>query len=158
MNKETVGKLSSDLIIKQVDDTHSATDQMKEQLTDWDKNIMECVERGKKDFPDDFFVVVITKKERLMQNVLRNYFTCRHSCPTPEWDQTLFRYERSLEKLTFLWVVPSKDTCEFFTRNAFRIQGEDKQLLKYVLDLNDGTLLRMAKKLNGEVELSPLLQ
>lgn len=158
MNKETVGKLSSDLIIKQVDDTHSATDQMKEQLTDWDKNIMECVERGKKDFADDFFVVVITKKERLMQNVLRNYFTCRHSCPTPEWDQTLFRYERSLEKLTFLWVVPSKDTCEFFTRNALQIQGEDKQLLKYVLDLNDGTLLRTAKKLNGEVELSPLLQ
>lgn len=158
MNKETVGKLSSELIVKQVDDTHSATDQMKEQLTDWDKNIMECVERGKKDFPDDFFVVVITKKERLMQNVLRNYFTCRHSCPTPEWDQTVFRYERSLEKLTFLWVVPSKDTCEFFTRNAFRIEGEDMQLLKYVIDLNDGTLLRMAKRLNGEVELSPLLQ
>jgi hypothetical protein len=157
MTKETVGKISSDLIVKQVDDTHSATDQMREQLNEWDKNIMECINRGKKDFLHDFYIVVLTKKERLMPNVLRNYFTCRISCPTPEWDQSVFHYERSSEKLTFLWVVPAKDVCEFFTINALKIEGEDRQLLKYVLEFNDGTLLKKAKQLNGEFELSPVL-
>jgi len=87
MNRETVGKISSDLLIKSVDNTHSAYEQMLESLTDFDKHMHETIDRLKKDWPSqDFYIVVITKKERLMTNVLRNYFLGRLSCPTPDYD------------------------------------------------------------------------
>jgi len=55
-----------------------------------------------------FYVCVITKKERLMDNVLRNYFLARSTCPTPQYDQTVYKYHRDSGAIQFLWVLPSK--------------------------------------------------
>ena len=151
MTKETVGKLSSDLLAKQVDDTHSAHEQMLEQLSEYEKNIEICVENSKKDYPvGDFYVVVINKKERLLANVLRNYFYGRYSCPTPDWDQIVYKFHRKDEQLEFLWVIPSKDTCEAMTLDPLGVPAEERELLDFVLSFNDGTLLRKSKQLNGE--------
>jgi hypothetical protein len=157
MLRETIGKISSDLIVKPLETT-SAIEQMQEQLTDYDKNIMECVDRCKNDFPGDFYVVVITKRERLMQNVIRNYFYGRLSCPTPDWDQTVYKYSRMNDDLVFMWVIPSKQACEEITMNKHLIPPEEWRLLEYVLAFNDGTLLRLAKDLNGEKKLSVELE
>lgn len=153
MVRETVGKISSDLIAKPLETT-SAVEQMREQLADYDKNVLECVQRSKKDFPDDFYVVVLTKRERLMQNVIRNYFYGRLSCPTPDWDQTVYKYKRKTDDIIFMWVIPSKQVCEEMTMNKHLIPVEEYRLLEYVLAFNDGTLLRLAKDLNGEKEES----
>jgi|SoiMetStandDraft_2_1073263.scaffolds.fasta_scaffold00037_5 hypothetical protein len=149
MIRETVGKVSSDLI-KKPHETTSPVEQMREQLGEYDKNIMECVERNKKDFPGDFYVVVLTKRERLMQNVLRNYFYGRVSCPTPDWDQAVYKYNRKDDGIIFMWVIPSKQSCEEMMMNKHLIPLEEYKLLEYVLAFHDGTLLRIAKKLNGE--------
>jgi hypothetical protein len=85
MTRETVGKVSSDLIIK-APDTRSPVEQMQENLTDYEANIWECVERCKKDFKGDFYIVVITKNEKLLPNVSRNFFYGRLSGPTPDSD------------------------------------------------------------------------
>lgn len=157
MTRETVGKVSSDLIVRPLETT-SAIEQMREQLSDYDKNVLECVQRSKKDFPGDFYVVVLTKRERLMQNVFRNYFYARLSCPTPDWDQAVYQYSRSSDDLMFLWVIPSKVACEEMTMNKHLIPVEEWRLLEYVLAFNDGTLMRLAKDLNGEKELSVELE
>ena len=151
MTKETIGKISSDLLIKQVDDTHSAHEQMQESLTDWDKNLFETVESCKGFYPvGDFYIVVTTKKERLMSNVLRNYFFGRFSCPTPEYDQTVYKYHRKDDQIEFLWVVPCKETCEVMKSDPLGVPQEEKELLKFVLDFEDGSLLRLSKGFNGE--------
>ena len=151
MTKETIGKLSSDLIIKQSDDSHTAHDQMEEQLTDWDQNLWICVENCKKDYPiGDFYIVVVTKKERLMPNVLRNYFFGRYSCPTPEYDQTVYKFHRGSDSPEFMWVVPCKETCEVMKLDPLSVPKEEQELLKFVLDFEDGTLLKLSKQLNGE--------
>lgn len=152
MTRETVGKISQELAIKSLDDTHSAHDQMQESLNEYDKNLYECIESGKKAFMFDFYVVVITKKERLMQNVLRNYFIPRFSCPTPQYDETVYKYHRKEDYIEFLWVVPSKDTCEHMIQNALLIPSEEKQLLDFVLSFTNGDLDILAKKLNGEIK------
>lgn len=157
MANDTVGKLSSDLIVKSQDNNHSAHEQMQEQLGEYEKNFYECLERSKLDFSGSFYIVVITKKERLMQNVIRNYFFGRGTCPTPDWDQTVYVYNRKEDAIHFLWVIPSKDTCEYMTAFPMDIPAEERQLLRFVHDFNDGTLLRYAKTLNGEELLSPLL-
>lgn len=151
MKRETVGKMSSDLKKGESDNTHSATEQMREQLSDFEENMEACVRAGKSEHPRDFYVVVITKKERLMDNVIRNYFLNRRTCPTPDWDQAVYKYWHKDEHLDFLWVVPSKDTCQFITDNALTLPDEQKDLLKFVMDFNDGTLLNRAKILNGEI-------
>lgn len=156
--KQTMGTIALDLAKSAHDNTHSAHDQMRESLTDWDKNIYECVERSKKEFPFDFYIVVITKKEKLLENVLRNYFTGRISCPTPDYDQTVFRYDRFKESLEFIWVIPSKDTCLYMKENPLEIHPEERQLLQFVLDFADGSLFRKAKELNREEMHSVVLK
>jgi hypothetical protein len=152
MTRETVGKISSDLIKNAVDDTHSAHEQMQESLTDYDKNLFENIDLGKKNWPSqDFYVVVITKRERLMTNVLRNYFVARLSCPTPDYDQVVYEYDHSIDKVHFLWVIPCKGVCEGMIANPLGFPLEERQLLKYVLDYADGTLYKLSKTKNGEV-------
>jgi hypothetical protein len=85
-----------------------------------------------------------------MQNVLRNYFFPRNSCPTPEWDQAVYFYSRKDEKIDFMWVIPSKDTCKLFKENALLIAPEEKELLQFILEFEDGTLLEKSRLLNGE--------
>jgi hypothetical protein len=155
--RDTVGKAASDLIIKQVDDQHSAVEQMQEQLAEYDANLLQCYNAGKLSWGTDFYIVVLTKKERILKNVLRNYFFSRSSCPTPEWDQTVYKYTKADDSLEFLWVIPSKDTCEFMYHNALQIPAEERMLLMFVLSFLDGSLLRKAKQLNGEQIDSPLL-
>lgn len=153
----TVGSHSYELQQKSHDIDHSPNEQMAEQLKDYDKNMEECVARSKKDFDGDFYVVVITKKERLMQNVIRNFFTGRKSCPTPEYDQSVYTYDRKLGHIKLLWVVPSKDTCFYMIQNALTLPSDQRVLLEFVMDFADNTLLRKAKELNGEKDDSPLL-
>jgi len=150
MTRETVGKVAFDLLQKQ-SDTVSPIEQMRESLTEYEDNLIERVTDGKRIYSGDFFVVVLTKKERIMQNVIRNYFFHRSTCPTPEWDQAVYSYHRSDDQIRFLWVVPSKDTCELLHANALLVDPSERELLKFVLDFHDGTLKKIAQRMNGEV-------
>ena len=147
--RPTVGAVSRDLILKESPAT-DPVEQMYENLTDYDQNIHSCVDRCKKDFVGDFFIVIVTKKEPLMPNVLRSYFMGRHSCPTPDYDQTVYRFKRIEDELEFLWVVPSKNTCLFLIDHRLEVPIEQHQLLKFVLDFQDGSLMKLAQKINGE--------
>jgi hypothetical protein len=153
--RDTVGTIASDLLLKSPE-TDSPIEQMREQLTDYDKSLAECIDKALLTHPGDFYVVVISKKERLLENVLRCYFFSRKTCPTPEWDQTVYKYHR-LSGPEFLWVVPSKDTCELFMRSAPYIVLEERGLLNFVQQFTDGTLMKIAKSLNGEAPDSPLI-
>lgn len=148
--RKTVGKIATDLKKNEKYNTHSPKEQMREQLKDYDENLYKCLHEGKKALDGDFFVVVITKKERILDNVLRNYFLYRCTCPTPEWDQAVYKYHRQSDHIEFLWVVPSKDTCNYMIDNAITIDKDQRELLNFVLDFNDGTLLQRAKNLNSE--------
>ncbi len=147
---KTVGKLSTDLIAKEPD-TKSPIEQMRENLTDYDKHIWECVDRAKKDIPGDFFIEVITKREPLLQNVIRNYFGFRNSCPTPNYDHAVYRYTRSSEKLEFIWIIPDRETCHILVKHRYEVVPEEYELLDFVLRFATGQLFALCKKLNGEV-------
>ena len=152
MNRETVGKISSDLLEKAKDNTHSSHEQMQEQLSEHDKFIHECLATHKKVWPStNFYIVVITKKEPTMPYVIRSYFLGRLSCPTPDYDQVVYMYHHESDFLEVLWVIPSKHTCLFFLRDSFQIAAEEKDLLNYVLDFADGSLFRKAQFMNGEL-------
>lgn len=155
--RDTVGKISSDLI-QQAPQSRDPIEIQREIHKNYEANVFEAIERGKKEFFHDFFVVVVTKKERLMQNVLRNYFLVRETCPTPDYDQTVYHYHRKDDKIEFLWVLPSKDTCQLFKDNVLQIAEEEKWLLEFILKDSAGELLALSKKLNGEVKDSIIIE
>lgn len=157
MKRETVGKISSDLIVKPPD-TRSPVELEREMQKEYMKHLLECIDMHKKIFDKDFYIVVITKKERLMQNVLRNYFTARHSCPTPDYDQSVYRYDHLDQRIDYIWTIPSQDASHHLKNNALHVVPEERGLLKFVLEFSDGTLYTLAKKLNGEAIDSPLLE
>lgn len=152
MQRETVGAISQKLLKKEVDNTHSAHEQMVEQLTSYDAHIHQCIDIHKKKWPNhNFYVEVQGKKERLMPNVIRNFFIGKFACPTPTYDQTLYYYNCSDEQLQFMWVIPSKHTCVFMIQDPSNIPLEERQLLGFVYAFADGTLMRIAKERNKEL-------
>jgi hypothetical protein len=155
---KTVGTISSELMVKEPESTDpiELERSMQEKYMD---NLVQCVEDARKIHFGNFYVVVLTKRERLMPNVFRNYFLPRLTCPTPDYDQAVFYFDVSAESITYLWSIPSQDTCHYLKDNALYVAPEEKQLLQFVLDFADGTLFKKAKILNGEKELAtPLLE
>lgn len=155
--RKTVGQVSMELARK-TPDTRDPIELEREIHKGYEQQISDCVEDCKKMFIGNFYVVVETKKERLLPNVIRNFIFGRTTCPTPSYDQTVYKYYRGPDRIDFLWVVPSKDTCQLLRDNALIVVEAERQLLNYVLDFYDNTLLRLAKRLNGEEETSIFLE
>jgi hypothetical protein len=153
MERDTVGKLSSELLQQDISSDHSVGEQMREQLSEFESNFFDCVTRGKNSFTDDFYVVVITKRERLMPNVIRNYFFPRLSCPTPDYDQAVYLYNRKDDNVEFLWVIPSKQAAIEIKQDMLILDSSHHELLRFVLDFFDGTLDARARAYNDEVPI-----
>lgn len=155
--KQTVGAQALEII--KSSDPVTPIEQMEEQLSDYDKNLFDTVEKYRKTVFDDFYIVVLTKKERLLPNVIRNYFFCRQSCPTPDYDQVVYKFIVKREQIVFMWVIPSKDSCEFIRDNALDLPKDQHQLIEFVLSFYDGTLLNLTKELNKEEsDMSAIIQ
>lgn len=144
--RETVGKLSLDLQ-KKTDEKINPIDMQRQmhkgnKSEDSFENQVElAVKSGKKDFDGDFFVVVLFKKERLLRNVIRQYFFTRESCPTPSFDQIVYKYFRTDSKLDFLWVVPDKQTVIDMVLIGHELPKEQQDLVQFARDFNSGKLL-----------------
>ena len=151
--RDTVGKLATDLLSKDPV-SRDPIELTNELLTDYEKELRLCIDRHIRDYGmEDFYVIVITKKEPLLENVLRHYFFARRSCPTPDYDQAVYKYTLKNDHIEFLWVIPSKDACLTLTQNASLVAPEEYGLLDYVLKFADGSLFALAKKLNGEKDI-----
>jgi len=171
MKNQTVGTIASEL---QQSGSGSMDPRELQRATEQEylDNLIWCVNHAKKkvdcstikghDICDsresmdgDFYVAALVKKERLLANVLRNYFVPTISCPTPHFDQTVYRYNHKKDDIEYLWTVPDEETCEIFRENKKIIVPAEHGLLAMVLAYYDGTLFRMCKKLNGETVDTP---
>lgn len=155
-NRKTTGQLYIDALERE-DHPVEVEELRRYYHRDYEKNMYECLERGKKEFNGDFFIHVETKREKLTPNVIRNYFIAKQTCSTPWYDQTLYKYHQKDDRIEFLWVVPSKPTCIDYRNNALDAGDEEKHLLKYILDYYDGTLLSRCRELNGEDPLPRII-
>lgn len=154
--REKLGKISSDLSQK-TPESRSVTEITQAMQEKYSKDLIECVEASRKTAPGDFYIEVVLKNEKLMSNVFRYYFRARHSCPTPNYDQDVYKFNAAAERIEYVWTIPSRDACHHIKDNALIVNESEKELLKFVLDFADGTLMQRAKQLNGESRESILL-
>lgn len=158
--KKTVGQASLELMEKGDEkinpiDLQRAIHKGNKPDDSYEANLLNCLERGKQALGTDFFIEVQVKKERLMKNVIRNYFMFKQACPTPQLDQTVYHYHSQYDTLEFLWVVPDCSTLEMFTQNIPYIPADQFKLLEFCLDFKAGRLDQKAKELNNEFALKP---
>jgi len=154
---KTVSAIAKELSTKKQEKI-SVSDQRDAMLVEYEKNMHDCASEALKKFDNmDFFVVVITKREPLVENTLRHYFVARQSCPTPDYDQTVYKYYRKGHSFEFIWVIPSKDTCLTYLQNTSFVDPKEYDLLKFVTEFADGTLHKVCKRLNNEEDNSNIL-
>lgn len=138
--------------------TADVTDLQKTMQEDYFKLMDACIQKALPKLDGDFYVVVITKHEKIYGKALNQKFLCRQSCPSPQWDEAVFKYYRASGSVEFLWVVPCRDACYHLTTNALLVVPEERQLRDFALGFQDGSLLMRAKQMNGEEVDSPLLK
>lgn len=165
--KQTIGSIASDLLSKNDTSNLNPQEIQRAQEKEYLDNLVWCVQHAQKKIDcskieghqqckdrvaieGDFFVSALLKKEKLLENVLRNYFVATKTCPTPCYDQTVYRYDAIKGDIEFIWVVPDRETCLTFKENVTQIVPEERQLLQNILDFYDGVLYRKMKKFNGE--------
>lgn len=128
---------------------HQGTNSKKS----YEEEVWEAVDRGRKDnaIKGDFFVVVLFKKERHLQNIVRQYFFYRQSCPTPEYDQTVYLYERNADKLNFMWCVPNNATVMNLCLRHKELPEDQQWLAEMCKAFTSGELEKWAVSLNQKI-------
>lgn len=121
-------------------------------LSEWDQNIFELIEKTRKVEPSrHFYVCVTTKRELLAKNTIRNYFESKYACPTPQFEQVVYKVHKDSNDPRLLWVIPNQDACIYLKNNAAHVDPAEYELLQYVLDFSVGKLDQKAQIENGEI-------
>ena len=169
--RSTVGKIASDLL-RQSPSENDPREIQRATEQEYLDNLIWCVDHARKkldcstiknhdgcknrsSLDGSFFIAALVKKERLLENVLRNYFIPTISCPTPHYDQTVYRYNHEKGGIEHIWTVPDQETCEIFIENRNIIVKAEQSLLRNVLAYSNGSLFGLCKKYNNETKDTP---
>jgi hypothetical protein len=105
-------------------------------------------------FTGDFYVEVLERKEPIFDAsgmmVKRLHQIPKKACPTPFFDQTLWKYHEKSGEFEDLWVIPDIDTCLFVHKNKHNIPIEFQVAIPDIEKFLNGDLHRICQKLNGE--------
>ncbi len=150
--KKTVGAYSYELQQKDEKinpiELQQAMHEGNESEDSYENQVGLAVKRGEELYEGNFFIVVLFKKERLMMNVVRQFFMPRKTCPRPEYDQVVYKYNRGSSDLSFIWVIPDKQSCESIPLDILHYPKEQKEFLNYVMDFNSGKLDKLCDEIN----------
>lgn len=159
--EKTIGEQSLELLKKTNSDPIEVIEVQREiqkgssSKKSQEEEVWDCVDRGRRDssIEGDFYVIILTKQERHLKNVIRFYYFYRQSCPTPHHDQTVFKYIREGDELGFLWTIPDKVNCSALIRalQAGEIHPDQERLAHMSLAYIEGDLDTYCKKLNKEL-------
>lgn len=150
--KKTVGAIAYDMEHKPQEEM-TFFEQAKADMTGMNDIIQECYKLGKKGLPHkDFFVEILLKWEKILgERTYSIHPFVRKSCPTPNYDQTVFHYHHHDDLLEYLWTLPDKESYEWYVYNQSLVTPDRYALLKYVLDDASGKLLNKADELNKKL-------
>lgn len=102
-------------------------------------------------YKKDFYIVALigmdlkTKTEKLLA-------WPRFSCPTPVYDQHVWKYCHEKPALEYLWSIPIKSKCEYYIKNHKTLLQDPAQRnqTSMCLMFDSGDLLEWVKKENKE--------
>lgn len=138
MERKTVGELSQELLLRP-DTKQGVIDTQREMNKQIIPEIEKCI-KNHKSWDDPYYIVILTKRERLLVNVIRQYFVARRSLPTPDLDQTVFKYTPKTGDLEYLWTVPDSTTVNMLVWSGMEIPEEQRDLYEFAYLFEHGQL------------------
>lgn len=146
-NRPTVGA-----IVEEAQTMESPSTDARELQQGMASNKMEpiftALERGLKMFSANIIYVVLIRIFDKPSKTIRNKYMPTTICPTPTFNQAVFRYDRTDGKFELLWTLPGMEICNYFLRNEQHLDKQQKELLKFVHDFKNGSLDRMQYECN----------
>lgn len=151
-SKQTLGKIALNAQTNAVnDDVHTVSERIAQTSSDYWNIVQTTLEEGKKKFPGDFYIELCMKHEKMFWNVNPRWIPMlRVTCPTPMFEQSVYRYDKTDDALEYLWTIPDIHSCSFLIVNALSLPEDHKELLSFVFDFKEGNLYKLMKKLNKE--------
>lgn len=140
--RKTVGECSLELKAKG-DQRQGVIDTQREMMKGYVDELIKCAQNGARTYEKDkpFYVCVQTRRERLLENVIRNQFYHRLTRPAPAYDLALYHYEPKEEQLRFVWCIPDKQTVEEMSYPGFIPSRGEEQLFHFVKSFLGCTLI-----------------
>lgn len=139
-DKKTVGASARELLLKP-DLKQGIVDTQREVDKEYFQEIEKCVKsKPHRAWTKPWYVIVLHKKERLLENIVRRYFLGRQSLPTPQFDQTVWRYYPMTGNLEFIWCLPDEQISQQIILDPLSYGSEYDHLKKFVLAFIGGTL------------------
>lgn len=146
----TVGQEAYNRLIS--GETQEVGETSLEMNKTFEENLMDCIIKYQKERlePNNpFYAVVLHKKERLMCNVVRRYFFCRESEPTPDYDQIVFHVEPKTMQVNFKWVIPDITTYTDMVLNGASYPKDKQHLVHFCKAMAENRLADYQKLERG---------
>jgi hypothetical protein len=125
------------------------------QLQEYMPSLIKAVDRGCEEYPTTFYVKVLTEYVDPKDTELRQHrfsFYTQKLCPYPDYDQSVFRYNRDKEQVEFVWSIPDEETARHLIANREKVVDEEKELLNFVIAFGIGKLRELCEKWNAAAE------
>ena len=157
MSKKTVGEIvheNNSRNLQLEDDVGAYSEAMAPQILNELANIVDEARQSHWVYQEkDFYVVMIKTINRLTMQPHFKYFT-RLSCPTPVYNQDVWKFKHREGTLEFLWCIPDMSRyMDILSYPQKYLQSKDtERLAKFVLLMESGQLLQWAKKENRELK------
>ena len=73
----------------------------------------------------------------------------RHSCPSPVYNQAVFKYHRTAGSLEYLWSIPDAPKYYWLIRNIHTLKGDELMAARFCHSMESGELEKWIIKENG---------
>ena len=99
---------------------------------DYMPKLMRTINEQCQHTKEDFYIEVLQKHERVLEKAFRPHIMiCHGSCPKPNPDQTLFRYNQKEGRIELIWVLPPEDAIVYLLENFKSVHADEQQLLNF---------------------------
>lgn len=159
MAKKTVGQQIVESSTNKETGKIPVMDLAAAMMEDYMPKLMKAIDDQCKYTKDNFYIEVLQKHERVLKNAFRPHIMiCHSTCPKPNPDQTVFRYNQLDGRIELIWVLPPEDAIVHLLNNYKEVHKDEQQLLNFCVIYARGDLWNLMKKFNGEQGDSPLLE
>ena len=122
----------------------------------WSEMNLRAYEASKEEYflHRDFYLVYICTNETTPDKTPRPPMViCRRSCPSPGYNQNVFKYHYLSSELEYLWTIPRQHIYwNMYKNKAKYLQDKvTKKQMSYIILMETGELLKWAKRENGEL-------
>ena len=144
-NPAQVGKAVYDILSNPNLGSQEVGETMDAMTPRYYKELMATIETNNKKYDDEYYIVVLRKKEPWAMNVLRQWFVARQSKPSakvlredyPNHDLDLWRIDPKQYSVNFVWTLPTAQDSRTILANK-ECYSED--LVKTITMFNEGKL------------------